>query len=432
MVGEDADLRAKISFVADITELSKQMKLAESVISRSIAKIQPLSNKFNNDPEVFYPLSNIVKNTEKGSARIIEMVKKTAKKTKFEFQDISRIGLFDIEKQKPQQPPFAGYAMSIMFAGMAIQRTMSQITKFGTKAFNDISHSVEGTVTASDKLDGAMKYLGYTIGSAMEPVIEWLIPIVDKVSEWVDANPKLTAGLITVATVLGTIAAVGGSLKLAYDGIVGLGVVLGIAKTQADGVSTSIGNVGSKFAAFKKTLGIGALVYVGYQLFGKEKEEPWSTADWIKNLGLATVGGYLVGGAWGALAAFAITLAVELNKESARKALEDAKTTYEMSQKIMKGTLTSAEYTKNMDKIGMGTFTVLPDAPFTNASTILDKSLMPKINQTSPISGTVNNLYITMPVENMYGTIPQEAIDPIITNIQRNISISNTTTNFMR
>jgi hypothetical protein len=125
-----------------------------------------------------------------------------------------------------QQPPFAGYAMSIMFAGMAIQRTMSQITKFGTKAFNDISHSVEGTVTASDKLDGAMKYLGYTIGSAMEPVIEWLIPIVDKVAEWVDANPKLTAGLITIATVLGTIAAVGGSIKLAADGFAGLGIKL--------------------------------------------------------------------------------------------------------------------------------------------------------------------------------------------------------------
>ena len=44
--------------------------------------------------------------------------------------------------------PFAGWALSILFAGMALQRFSTQLIQFGTKAYNDIAHSVEGTTTA--------------------------------------------------------------------------------------------------------------------------------------------------------------------------------------------------------------------------------------------------------------------------------------------
>ena len=42
---------------------------------------------------------------------------------------------------------FSGYALSIMFAGMAIQRVFMGIGKAGLKTFREISESVEGTVT---------------------------------------------------------------------------------------------------------------------------------------------------------------------------------------------------------------------------------------------------------------------------------------------
>ena len=52
-------------------------------------------------------------------------------------------------------------------------------------------HSVEGTVTGFDILNGELKYLGFNIGSALEPVVGFLTPIISAVSEWVQEHPKL-------------------------------------------------------------------------------------------------------------------------------------------------------------------------------------------------------------------------------------------------
>jgi hypothetical protein len=137
------------------------------------------------------------------------------------------------------QPPFAGYAMSIMFAGMALQRFAKQVSQFGVKAFQEISESVAGTATNATMLQGEMKYLGYTIGSALEPVIGYLIPIIDNISEWVEKNPKLVAGLTVLFAVLGTAMAVGGGLKLAIDGFTGLKVaLLGVSKLPILSISS--------------------------------------------------------------------------------------------------------------------------------------------------------------------------------------------------
>ena len=114
--------------------------------------------------------------------------------------------------------PFAGWAMSIMFAGMALQRYSMALYKFGTKAFQEISHSIEGNVTNVDKLEGSMKYLGFTVGQALEPMLEWLIPIVDKLAEWVEKNPKLVAGATKWGIALGTLAMTFGMLVLSVRG----------------------------------------------------------------------------------------------------------------------------------------------------------------------------------------------------------------------
>lgn len=110
---------------------------------------------------------------------------------------------------------FQGWAMSLMFAGQAIKRTATEIYKFGTKTFQEISHSVEGTVTNTDRLEGSMKYLGFTIGSALEPVVAFLIPIVDKLAEWVEKNPEIAKFGIITLLVTGAILAFSGALVLA-------------------------------------------------------------------------------------------------------------------------------------------------------------------------------------------------------------------------
>lgn len=134
--------------------------------------------------------------------------------------------LQDTAKVKKQlqnlNPPFQGWAMSIMFAGMALQRLAIQLKQFGTKAYDDISHSVEGTVTANDRLNASMTMLGFSVGEALAPLLDSLLPIIDGIEEWVQKNPELISDLTMLFAVLGTAAAAGGSLVLAGAGFQGL------------------------------------------------------------------------------------------------------------------------------------------------------------------------------------------------------------------
>lgn len=118
--------------------------------------------------------------------------------------------------------PFAGYAMSIMFFGMAIQRAMDAIWKSGTKTFNDVMHSVEGTTTGFDMLEGSLKYLQFSVGEALEPLAEALIPIIDFITDLVQQNPELVRGIVAWGAVLGAIFTVGGGGVLALNGFLEL------------------------------------------------------------------------------------------------------------------------------------------------------------------------------------------------------------------
>ncbi|OYT26523.1 MAG: hypothetical protein B6V02_01505 [Thermoprotei archaeon ex4572_64] len=153
----------------------------------------------------------------------------------------------DMDKlSKGSSVPFAGYAMSLMFFGMALKKTFDTIWKSSTKTFQDISHSVEGTVTQFDLMEGSMKYLGFVVGAALEPVVGYLIPIIDKVADLAEEFPNLTAAIVIAMGVLGTIFFVGGSAKLAWDGFVGLGLAISGVKTKATALKSfswsSLGN----------------------------------------------------------------------------------------------------------------------------------------------------------------------------------------------
>ena len=138
------------------------------------------------------------------------------------------------------QPKFAGYAMSIMFFGMAVQRIFLGLWKSATKTFQDVMHSVEGTVTGTDMLSSSFAYLKFSIGEALDPVMQWLVPIIDAITEWTIQNPRLTATIISLGAALGTLFMVGGAGKLAYDGFVGLGVKLGLLTQVSDEAGSSL------------------------------------------------------------------------------------------------------------------------------------------------------------------------------------------------
>jgi hypothetical protein len=150
--------------------------------------------------------------------------------------------------------PFAGWAMSVMFAGLAIQRLMTTIRNFGTKTFKEIYESVEGNVSQVTLLEGSFKYLGFTIGAALEPVLTWLIPVIDRTADWISENEKLFGTITVVATALGGLSFLGGSLVLAVNGFKDMAAVISTMELSTLAVSAALVAIGAiTWKAFKET-----------------------------------------------------------------------------------------------------------------------------------------------------------------------------------
>lgn len=178
--------------------------------------------------------------------------------------------LSNLNKQlAPKTTPFAGWAMSVMFFGMALQRIFDTVWKSGTKTFQDVMHSVEGTVTKFDILNGSVAYLQFNIGQALEPVVEWLIPIIDSISEWISNNQELFAGLVVIAGILGTLAFAGGSLMLAYNGFKDLFVL--VSSLVSMDISSGIFGLTAS-APFIVALSLAAIAAAAF--FAAFKESP--------------------------------------------------------------------------------------------------------------------------------------------------------------
>lgn len=178
----------------ELSGVEKQIRKIESGDSklRGIAKTNRLITLNERLPELYREIAIAQENVRKSTTRLNKAI---------------------------GNKPFAGYALSIMFAGMAVQRTFMSIWKLGSKSFQEISNSIEGSTNKFNELDSSMKFLGFTVGQALEPLVENLILIVDKVSDWIDENPELTKGIIAFGLALGSLMLVGGGLQLAIDGI---------------------------------------------------------------------------------------------------------------------------------------------------------------------------------------------------------------------
>lgn len=122
-------------------------------------------------------------------------------------------------KRAMGETPFAGWAMSIMFAGMALQRMFTMIWRSSSKTFGEVMHSVEGTTTSFDKLEGSMKFLGFTMGAALEPIAEKMIPIINAISEWIGEHEALTRLIMKTMGIGGTFLMVWGMAKLGINGV---------------------------------------------------------------------------------------------------------------------------------------------------------------------------------------------------------------------
>jgi len=120
---------------------------------------------------------------------------------------------------KANEGRFQGWALSVMFFGMAIQRVFTQVFKFGSRVFNEVTKSVEGATNEFIKMEGNVKFLGFIIGQALEPIASLLIPIIDKVSDWIEKNQELFKSMVIWGSIIGGILLLVGTLTLGFNGL---------------------------------------------------------------------------------------------------------------------------------------------------------------------------------------------------------------------
>lgn len=202
---------------AQIDSVAKKIAQLKLINKQNLSQIKKLVPEL--DPETvadpFKGVGKVSKRITEGGFIHVEKLDMLGKKVRLASDGIEILSA----KVKKNKVEFAGWAMSIMFAGMAIQRIFSSIQKFGTKTFDEITHSVEGATTKNDQLQGSLRYLGFVVGEALDPFIAKLIPIVEWVADLAEKFPGLTRFIIIAGIALGTLAMVGGSTVLAFNGI---------------------------------------------------------------------------------------------------------------------------------------------------------------------------------------------------------------------
>jgi hypothetical protein len=202
---------------------------------------------YNAEKEVSKAMSGVSKSV-KGAGKAAAQAKKNlelAPKELAKAQEKVRISTERLNKALGRSP-FPAWALSVMFFGMALQRTFNRIWQSATRTFKDVSSSVEGSVTQFDILDGSIKYLGFVAGQALEPIAGMLVPIVNRVADWIEQNEELFRGLTLSLGVVGSITIAVGFLTTSIRGLRDAVITAGLAfsvfskKGKAGGFLTSL------------------------------------------------------------------------------------------------------------------------------------------------------------------------------------------------
>lgn len=143
---------------------------------------------------------------------------------------------------------FPSWALSLMFFGQLITQTMMGIWRNSVRTFQDIAHSIRGTVTGFDRLQASLTYLGFVVGQALEPIAAFLAPIIMNIANWVNENEKLVRTLFVTLSIIGGI--------LTFVGLLGLSI--NALKTGFIALAAPIKGVGSAIAA----IGLGKVIVI--------------------------------------------------------------------------------------------------------------------------------------------------------------------------
>lgn len=184
-----------------------------------------------------------------------------------------------LKKIKKSFTKFRAEFLTFMFAGMQLQRIFERIASSAIQSFQSIMNTVVGTATAITQLSAHWEFLKFTIGNAINTVLEPLIPhlvgIISWLADWIEQHPKLTTWILILVGVLGTLMMIIGQVGLFINGLVVLmSTPLGAALKLIWGLFVSLG---SALLAFFMTpvglviLGIGLLILAFIALWNKSE-----------------------------------------------------------------------------------------------------------------------------------------------------------------
>ena len=188
---------------------------------RSSADIEKLANAGNKD------FMKGMDRTTKDMNKQLDKRWKDAKVINKKIDTIRKKSVSDtISRNAAMKKSLLGAGLSFLFTGMAIKKVMDGIRKASVDTFTKIMESAQQNGTAIQQLGAHWEYLKFTIGSALNTVLEALLPvllpIIAAFVEWAGTHPRLIGQMIILGTILGTLMMTIGQTGLALLGFIEL------------------------------------------------------------------------------------------------------------------------------------------------------------------------------------------------------------------
>jgi len=241
-----------------------------------------------------------------------------------------------LKKVNQRASTFDMRMLSLLFGGMAIRRTFTMALKSIHNSFKKAEGNTSALTEATTKLSAGWEFLKFSIWNALDqsgvfrPVMDFLIKAVNWTSELMNKYPILGADIVTAFAVLATGGAVMmtiGQFKLLWDATFGVGGVLATKVAagmggEAMAAGTVTGAFSKGFMLMRKLAALGIGIHLFTSWLGRGEDYKLNIKDFVSDLGLATVAGYLGAGMYGALAGFSLALIIDVYSQ--RKRIKEA------------------------------------------------------------------------------------------------------------
>ena len=114
---------------------------------------------------------------------------------------------------------------------MFLERTFGSILRSGTNTFREITEATAGATSALSQLNAGVTFLQFTIGDALNTVLEPLLPtimaIIEGIADFVQQHPDIVLLAVALAAVGAAMVPIGASLVF-FQNIGALGGIAGL------------------------------------------------------------------------------------------------------------------------------------------------------------------------------------------------------------